>query len=79
VICILGKFLVTNYKRAKEILSDTPSFEKVKVEMGIKDNSVFKDWLTEEREYLQSRGKESSVETWEMQYLRSLIELLDVQ
>ncbi|KAG0698993.1 hypothetical protein DFH29DRAFT_983677 [Suillus ampliporus] len=64
----LSNFLYNNYKQALEILYDGQT-------SGVSDESIFEDWLKEEREYLHGLRSEPQQETLQMEYWQKLVNL----
>jgi len=67
---------LNNYKQALKILQDLPkTLTQIMLDMNITTGEVFKDWLKEEREYLQGLKTEPEAETLQMEYYQKLINL----
>jgi hypothetical protein len=75
LIPLPGKFLVDNYSQALGIIQGEKALEKTMEDQGIKDKSVFPQWLEEERVYLKGLSKEPIRETQEMEYYQKLVNL----
>jgi len=68
--------LLNNYRQALGILeSGLQALAQAMADLHILDNSVFKTWLTEEREYLEGLCKEPEEETLQMEYWQKLVNL----
>lgn len=73
---LLATFLLNNYKQALSILHETPrALEVTKADLGITGDTIFEEWLAEERVYLEGLKKEPPVETTQMEYYQRLINL----
>ena len=69
-------FLLNNYKQALDILDDGPhALEQAMLDLTISDEKVFKDWLEEEKGYLQGLRAELQEETLPMEYWQKLVNL----
>ena len=69
-------FLLNNYNQALGIFWDSQkTLECIMLDMGIPTVDIFKDWLKEEREYLQGLKTEPEAETPQMEYYQKLINL----
>ena len=64
----LGKFLLSNYKQALQILQGRSALQQRMQDLGIEGPEVFHQWLDKERAYLHSLEKEPIQETLEMDY-----------
>jgi hypothetical protein len=72
----IGKFLLNNYRQASDILMTQPqSLATMMAALGIPSDDLFKQWLAEERAYLQSLKKEPERDALEFEYLKGLIRL----
>ncbi|KAG0695695.1 hypothetical protein DFH29DRAFT_984896 [Suillus ampliporus] len=72
----LSNFLYNNYKQALEILYDGQvTLPKLMQDIGVSDESIFEDWLKEEREYLHGLRSEPQQETLQMEYWQKLVNL----
>jgi hypothetical protein len=69
------EFLVNNYKQALGILNSEGAFVKQMQDQGIADTSIFKDWLAEEKAYLECLSREPLEESLAMECLQKLINL----
>lgn len=65
-------FIYNNYKQALAIIATRAALAKSMKEAGIKDATVFYDWLLEEGEYLRSLSRVPLTETLEMEYFSKL-------
>lgn len=75
--CILGQFLVSNYKQALSILAGRDELlQKMKLH-GIDSPRVFEKWLEEERTYLESLSQEPRPDVLKMEYYQWLVNLAD--
>jgi hypothetical protein len=74
-IFIAGKFLVDNYHQALEILEGEAALLALTRQHGVTDTSVFKDWLVEEKKYLEGLLAEPPEETLEMDYYEARVRL----
>ncbi|KAJ6551242.1 hypothetical protein B0H19DRAFT_1211105 [Mycena capillaripes] len=70
-------FIVNNYKQALNILDLEDSLKYAMDEAGISGLEVFKERLTQEKEYLKNLSKEPEVETDQMEYYQNLVNLAD--
>ncbi|KIK05402.1 hypothetical protein K443DRAFT_3888 [Laccaria amethystina LaAM-08-1] len=71
----LSEFLVNNYKQALGILKGEAAFVKQMQDQGIADTSVFKNWLAEEKAYLEHLSREPLEESLAMEYWQKLVNL----
>lgn len=71
----IGEFLVNNYKQALSILKSEAAFVKQMQDQGIADTSIFKDWLAEEKTYLEHLSREPLEESLAMEYWQKLVNL----
>ncbi|KAG1805499.1 hypothetical protein EV424DRAFT_1474356 [Suillus variegatus] len=72
----LSTFLYNNYKQALCILHDGQStLPQLMRELGITNDSVFENWLVEERAYLMSLNQEPKHETLQMEYWQKLVNM----
>ena len=71
----IGEFLVNNYKQTLGILKSEATFVKQMQDQGIADTSVFKDWLAEEKAYLELLSREPLEESLAMEYWQKLVNL----
>ncbi|EGO18427.1 hypothetical protein SERLADRAFT_412247 [Serpula lacrymans var. lacrymans S7.9] len=70
----LTSFLYNNYQQALDILSKSSiGFKDTVYDLSVTDESVFKQWLKEEKEYLMSLQKEPTKETLHMEYWQKLV------
>ncbi|KAF6742282.1 hypothetical protein DFP72DRAFT_830692 [Ephemerocybe angulata] len=74
-IANLSKFLIDNYNQALEILSEQDDLKRRMREHGITNETVFVEWLEEERQYLAGLKDEPVDETLEMDYYQALVDL----
>lgn len=71
-----ANFLYNNYKQALNIISDSHvTLPKLMHDLNLTDESIFEDWLTEEKTYLQGLRTEPEDETLQMEYWQRLINL----
>ncbi|EGN92009.1 hypothetical protein SERLA73DRAFT_157266 [Serpula lacrymans var. lacrymans S7.3] len=69
-----SNFLYNNYQQALDILSKSSiGFKDTVYDLSVTDESVFKQWLKEEKEYLMSLQKEPTKETLHMEYWQKLV------
>jgi hypothetical protein len=69
-------FLYNNYKQALDIISDSRvTLPKLMHDLNVTHESIFEDWLTEEKTYLQGLRTEPEDETLQMEYFQRLINL----
>ena len=66
---------MNNYKQALGILKSEAAFVKQMQDQGIADTSVFKDWLAEEKAYLEHLSREPLKESLAMEYWQKVINL----
>lgn len=72
----VATFLYNNYKQALCILHDGQStLPQLMRELGITNDSVFENWLVEERAYLMSLNQEPKHETLQMEYWQKLVNM----
>ncbi|KAG1726327.1 hypothetical protein EDD22DRAFT_789520, partial [Suillus occidentalis] len=72
----LSDFLYNNYKQALDIISDSRvTLPKLMHDLNVTHESIFEDWLTEEKTYLQGLRTEPEDETLQMEYFQRLINL----
>ncbi|KAG1719798.1 hypothetical protein EDD22DRAFT_983278 [Suillus occidentalis] len=72
----LGNFLYNNYRQALDILQNGQiNLSEVMWDLDITDVSVFDQWITDEKEYLQGLKSEPEHETLQMEYWQKLINL----
>ncbi|KAG1730167.1 hypothetical protein EDD22DRAFT_1011782 [Suillus occidentalis] len=72
----LSDFLYNNYKQALDIISDSHvTLPKLMHDLNLTHESIFEDWLTEEKTYLQGLRTEPEDETLQMEYFQRLINL----
>ncbi|THU99996.1 hypothetical protein K435DRAFT_794455 [Dendrothele bispora CBS 962.96] len=71
----LIKFLRNNYIQALEICGDYRYLLEEMRQMGITSTDRFKEWLAEEKAYLQGLQKQPEKETVQMEYYQALVEL----
>jgi hypothetical protein len=75
LIPLPGKFLVDNYSQSLDILQGEKVLKKTMKDQGIKDTSIFHQWLEEEKVYLKGLSKEPIRETQEMESYQKLVNL----
>ncbi|KAG2756185.1 hypothetical protein P692DRAFT_201700320, partial [Suillus brevipes Sb2] len=56
-------------------LASSTTLPQLMRELGITDNSVFENWLAEERAYLMSLNQEPKHETLQMEYWQKLVNM----
>ncbi|THV07308.1 hypothetical protein K435DRAFT_815535 [Dendrothele bispora CBS 962.96] len=71
----LIKFLRNNYVQALEICGDYHYLLEEMRQMGIASTERFKEWLAEEKTYLQGLQKQPEKETVQIEYYQTLVEL----
>ncbi|KZP09666.1 hypothetical protein FIBSPDRAFT_914038 [Athelia psychrophila] len=73
----MSVYVYTMYKKAHEILKDTPAaLEISKQQLGIAGmDGIMEQWLLEEKAYLQNLEKEPPEETLQMEYYQRLMHL----
>ncbi|KAG2346996.1 hypothetical protein BDR05DRAFT_996791 [Suillus weaverae] len=72
----LSDFLYNNYKQALNIIGDSHiTFPKLMHDLNITHESIFEDWLMEEKTYLQGLHTEPEDKTLQMEYWQKLINL----
>ncbi|KIK40552.1 hypothetical protein CY34DRAFT_24782 [Suillus luteus UH-Slu-Lm8-n1] len=72
----LGNFLYNNYRQALDILNNGQiNLSRVMQDLDITDVSVFNQWITNEKEYLQGLKSEPEQETLQMEYWQKLVNL----
>ncbi|KAG1888972.1 uncharacterized protein F5891DRAFT_1216814 [Suillus fuscotomentosus] len=72
----LSDFLYSNYKQALAILNDgNATLPTLIRDLKIPDETVFEQWLEEEKVYLQSLTREPEDETLQMEYWQKLTSL----
>jgi hypothetical protein len=74
--CLVGKFMLNNYRQAADILATQPqALATMMVALNIPSEETFRQWHMEERQYLQSLKKEPEREVLEFEYLKNLMRL----
>ncbi|KIK33852.1 hypothetical protein CY34DRAFT_26971 [Suillus luteus UH-Slu-Lm8-n1] len=72
----LGNFLYNNYRQALDILQNGQiNLSEAMRDLDITDISIFNQWITNEKEYLQGLKSEPEHETLQMEYWQKLINL----
>lgn len=73
---LLATYIETMYKKSLDIIENYPAaLEVSKAALGITGPPPFKDWLVEEKAYLQGLKKEPPQETLAMEYHQRLTHL----
>lgn len=70
-----GLSICNNYHQALEILDEAPTLARAMDELGIEDPHQFEEWQMEQKDYLEGLAKEPADETWQMEYLKKLLQL----
>ncbi|KAG6875054.1 hypothetical protein C0992_005362, partial [Termitomyces sp. T32_za158] len=68
-------FLVSNYQQALKLISGLPAVEKQMKDHGVAGFDTFKQWLSEEKKYLEGLSREPLEETLQMEYYQKLVNL----
>ena len=72
---IAGEFLINSYKQALSILSSHAAFQKQMRDQNVSNTSVFKEWLDEEKAYLDNLSREPIDKSLAMEYWQKLVNL----
>ncbi|KAG6894278.1 hypothetical protein C0992_006761, partial [Termitomyces sp. T32_za158] len=72
-------FLISNYKQALQLINSLPALEKQMKDQGVENFEMFKQWLVEEKAYLEALSCEPVQETLQMEYYQKLVNLEDSQ
>ncbi|KAG1902578.1 uncharacterized protein F5891DRAFT_1127555 [Suillus fuscotomentosus] len=73
----LSDFFYNNYKQALNIIADSCiTLPKLMHNLNITHESIFEDWLTEEKTYLQSLRTKPEHEMLQMEYWQKLVNLV---
>lgn len=67
--------MINNYKQAIGILNGEAAFIKQMRDQGIANTSVFREWLAEEKTYLEDLSREPLHESLAMEYWQKLVNL----
>lgn len=68
--------MYNNYRQALDILENGQiNLSRVMQDLDITDVSVFNQWITDEKEYLQGLKSEPEQETLQMEYWQKLVNL----
>ncbi|KAG6887584.1 hypothetical protein C0992_011685 [Termitomyces sp. T32_za158] len=71
----LSTFLVNNYYQTLRLINGLPALEKQMNDQEVPDFETFKQWLVEEKAYLEGLSGEPLQETLQMEYYQRLVNL----